>query len=144
MMIEASSVKKPVKGGRNTIKVDLSYGEFIDKVTILRIKSERITDPFKRRNVATELESLVSLFEKHISRSQELQRFMDELLEVNKRLWNIEDAIREKERSKAFDQEFIALARDVYHTNDHRARLKRKIDELLGSYILEEKSYADF
>lgn len=134
------------KGGDHNgdIEVEISYGEFIDKLTILRIKSERMTDPLKRANVLTELELLQSTFEEQIYKSEILERLIEELTEVNKQLWDIEDAIREKESQKAFDQNFIDMARSVYFNNDQRAKIKGEISRLLGSNIIEEKSYTAY
>ena len=116
----------------------ISVGELIDKITILEIKEERITDESKRINVEKELEALRSIEILNIPTD-----LVDELREVNRSLWDIEDAIREKERMSEFDEKFVELARSVYFTNDRRSRIKRSINEISGSDLIEEKSYND-
>jgi len=118
--------------------VPISVGELIDKITILEIKEERITDESKRVNVQHELEALRSIEVPNVSTD-----LVDELREVNRSLWDIEDAIREKERISEFDERFVELARSVYFTNDRRSRIKRSINEISGSNLIEEKSYND-
>lgn len=121
------------------ILVPTSVGELIDKVTILQIKSERITDAAKVENVRKELGALTKICEQHaLPLSDELY---SELLEVNKTLWKIEDDIRVKERKKEFDASFIELARAVYVCNDKRADIKKRINVARGSKYIEEKSY---
>ncbi|MFP4159138.1 MAG: DUF6165 family protein [Desulfobacterales bacterium] len=124
------------------MKVDVSIGELVDKVTILAIKSERISDPEKLKNIRRELEILKSEMNSAgiDSEAPEYQR----LYEVNSNLWNIEDAIREKEAAKSFDKEFIELARSVYFHNDDRAAAKREINLKYGSELVEEKSYSSY
>ncbi|MBW2557915.1 MAG: tetratricopeptide repeat protein [Deltaproteobacteria bacterium] len=129
---------------QTSVKVEVSIGEFIDKLVILKIKAERITDPLKLGNVRTELEILQSMYEKQISKSVKLDGLIEELWKVNNKLWDTEDALRKEELHKRYDQNFIELARSVYFTNDHRANIKRKINELLGSHIIEEKSYTAY
>lgn len=116
----------------------ISVGELIDKITILEIKEERIADESKRINVEKELEALRSIEILNIPTD-----LVDELREVNRSLWDIEDAIREKERMSEFDEKFVELARSVYFTNDRRSRIKRSINEISGSDLIEEKSYND-
>jgi hypothetical protein len=124
------------------VEVPTSVGELVDKITILEIKKENITDPTKLHNVQVELRLL---HEKLRSLSvPDLFEHMLSLYSVNKRLWNIEDQIRNKERLKQFDDEFIQLARSVYCTNDERARLKKEINILVGSTLIEEKQYDDY
>jgi tetratricopeptide (TPR) repeat protein len=120
--------------------VEVSAGELLDKLTILRIKSERIGDPEKIRNVRREIGSL-SQVRAAIAASPELAELERKLKEANERLWDIEDEIRMQEQKQDFGSRFIELARAVYHTNDHRSRLKREINELLKSRLVEEKSY---
>jgi Tfp pilus assembly protein PilF len=127
--------------GPRPITVEIAPGELIDKITILEIKSERITDAAKRHNVSTELALLASARDATVPGSAELNRLTSEVKNVNEALWQIEDEIRLCERVEDFGSRFITLARSVYHTNDRRATLKRKINELLGSRIIEEKSY---
>jgi hypothetical protein len=130
-----------VAGAAKTLLVETAPGELIDKLTILEIKSERITDEGKLANIRRELESLDRVRHEELPASPELSRLTADLKKINEQLWNIEDAIRDCERRGDFGQQFIELARAVYHTNDRRAAVKRKINELLGSAIVEEKSY---
>jgi DNA-binding transcriptional regulator PaaX len=127
-----------------TIKAEVSFGEFLDKLTILEIKSERIKDTNKLTNVNNELQLLREHWQQHPKSKIDIAEEMKQLKAVNENLWEIEDNIREKERSKTFDQGFIELARSVYFTNDERARIKRVINEKLGSELIEEKSYEDY
>jgi hypothetical protein len=130
------------------IKVPISPGELLDKITILRIKSQRITDSAKVSNVRLELRTLEetwggSAYAK-AGVAADIAADVGALLAVNERLWVIEDEIRDKERAQAFDAEFIRLARSVYVENDERAAIKRRINSKLGSAIVEEKSYRDY
>ena len=127
-----------------TIKVDASFGEFLDKITILEIKNERISDPAKLENVNRELNLLREIWTAHPASKTDISDEMARLKAINEKLWEIEDDIRDKERDKAFDQEFIELARAVYFTNDDRAAVKRELNLKLGSELVEEKSYADY
>jgi hypothetical protein len=126
------------------IKVPISPGELLDKITILEIKSERMTDPDKLGNVLRELELLSQVWARTVEVDETVQRVHEELKRVNESLWVIEDDIRDKERRKAFDEEFIELARSVYVTNDRRAEAKKQLNVYLGSEIVEEKSYQDY
>jgi hypothetical protein len=126
------------------IKVPISPGELLDKITILEIKSARMTDPAKLANVRTELALLESIWRESAYASHDVGAQWSALRAINEKLWDIEDHIRDKERSRTFDQEFIELARAVYVTNDERARVKREINTRLGSKIVEEKSYAKY
>lgn len=127
-----------------TILTAIAPGELIDKITILRIKSERISDEAKLKNVRTELAILNETLTKDVPASDELTRLDGELQKVNEELWEIEDDIRDCERNGDFGEDFIRLARAVYVTNDKRAALKKEINLLLGSNIVEEKSYAAY
>ena len=127
-----------------TIMTAIAPGELIDKITILRIKSERIADEAKLKNVRTELGILNETLAKDVPASDELTRLDGALQSVNEELWVIEDDIRDCERAGDFGPEFIRLARAVYVTNDKRAALKKEINLLLGSNIVEEKSYAAY
>ncbi len=127
-----------------TVQVEISPGELIDKITILEIKIERISDADKLGNVRIEWETLTQARDDHITPSAELEKLAGDLKTVNEALWDIEDDIRDCERASDFSQKFIELARSVYITNDKRAALKREINELLGSRLVEEKSYADY
>lgn len=126
------------------LKVDISYGELLDKITILQIKSERISDAAKLQNVHHEMELLQSVWEKSDEVNIDIKFEIYELKAINEKLWDIEDAIRDKELKKEFDNEFIELARAVYITNDKRADFKRRINVKLNSEIVEEKSYAEY
>lgn len=123
------------------IQVPISPGELLDKITILEIKSERITDEGKLANVRRELELLNRTWADSVSPDETVQRIREELKKINEALWRIEDAIRDKERVREFDDRFVELARSVYFTNDRRAAAKRELNVHLGSEIVEEKSY---
>lgn len=126
------------------IQVPVSYGELIDKITILEIKSQQITDSSKLANVRHELELLNATWAAHPASATDISAEKARLLTVNQALWDIEDEIRVKEKAKTFDQGFIDLARAVYVTNDQRAAIKREINIRLGSALVEEKSYQDY
>ena len=126
------------------ILIPASAGELIDKITILEIKVKNIRDPEKNRNVAKELEALVKCLRKNISDADQLTDLRASLKSINEALWNIEDDIRLCEQRGEFDDKFIKLARSVYRQNDKRAAVKKEINVLLGSSIIEEKSYADY
>jgi hypothetical protein len=126
------------------IKVPVSPGELLDKITILRIKSQRIGDPAKLANVRLELRVLEETWNASAYAKVDIEAEIGALGLVNGRLWVIEDDIRDKERAQAFDAEFIRLARAVYFENDERAAIKRRINAKLGSAIVEEKSYRDY
>jgi len=128
----------------NNIAAAISYGELIDKITILEIKQKNITDETKLHNITKELETLHKTRDQYLSVTPELNQLTAQLYKTNCMLWDIEDAIRDKERHKEFDDEFIQLARSVYHTNDQRCRIKRAINELYNSPLLEEKSYKPY
>jgi hypothetical protein len=128
----------------NQIEVPVSFGELIDKITILEIKAERITDTAKLANVHRELALLEQAWRAHESAQTDIRAERARLKAVNGALWDIEDRIRRKEHAQAFDDEFIGLARAVYVRNDERAASKRAINEKLGSTLVEEKSYADY
>lgn len=127
------------------IRIPVSYGELIDKITILEIKQARIADPVKRHNVSHELTQLQAAWDTSAAaQGVAIDDLREALKAVNEALWDVEDDIRDKERAQAFDAAFIALARAVYHQNDRRAALKREINLRLGSALVEEKSYADY
>jgi hypothetical protein len=123
------------------IRVPVSIGELLDKITILRIKSERFTDPEKVKNVNKELALLEDIREKSVKSSAEISALVDDLKSVNEQLWDIEDHIRKCEKKQDFGQGFIELARSVYVCNDRRGALKRQINQGLGSELIEEKDY---
>jgi len=126
------------------IQVPVSPGEVLDKITILEIKSERMSDPDKVANVRRELELLLKTWQQSVEQDETIHRIHAELKAINEALWEIEDDIRDKERAKEFDQHFIELARRVYVTNDQRANAKKALNSYLGSEIVEEKSYQDY
>lgn len=126
------------------IQTPVSYGELIDKITILEIKSRRIGDEAKLANVRNELDLLNATWANDAASQTDISDERARLLAVNELLWDIEDKIRLKERAQAFDQEFIELARAVYFRNDERAAFKREINLKLGSQLVEEKSYQDY
>ena len=127
-----------------TIKVDVSVGEFLDKVTILEIKSERIKDKAKLANINKELKLMQDIWAKSEFAKADISDEMSRLKAINEKLWKIEDDIRDKERDRCFDQGFIDLARAVYYENDVRADIKKELNLKLGSGLIEEKSYADY
>jgi hypothetical protein len=126
------------------IKVPLSPGELLDKITILRIKSKRMSDEKKLANVRLELQELEQTWTGSPYFKINIAADIDALQAVNEKLWVIEDDIRDKERAQAFDAEFVRLARAVYVENDERAAIKRRINLTLGSTLVEEKSYASY
>jgi len=126
------------------IHVPVSPGEVLDKITILEIKSERMTDPQKLANVRIELDLLQKTWAAAITEDDTIRDLHAQLKEINEALWEIEDDIRDKERAKEFDERFIELARSVYFTNDRRSEVKKKLNLHLGSQIVEEKSYQDY
>jgi hypothetical protein len=126
------------------ISVPVSPGELLDKITILRIKSSRMSDAKKVANVRIELKVLEESWSASPYARADIAAEVTALLQVNERLWVIEDNIRDKERAQEFDADFIRLARAVYFENDERAAIKRRINSRLGSTIVEEKSYAEY
>ncbi|MGE0503657.1 MAG: DUF6165 family protein [Rhizobiaceae bacterium] len=127
-----------------TIKVEIAPGELLDKQSILEIKAERIADPMKRANVLIELDMVTHARAENIREDADLSALYAGLKRVNEELWEIEDAIRGEESAGRFGERFIELARSVYRTNDRRAAIKREINMLTGSRIVEEKSYKDY
>ena len=126
------------------LMVPISPGELVDKITILEIKSQRMSDATKLANVRTELKLLTATWRASEFASIDVDADWKALRAVNEQLWDIEDRIRDKERAAAFDAGFIELARAVYVTNDERAAIKKRINTRLGSTLVEEKSYADY
>lgn len=129
------------------MKIETSNGEIIDKYTILEIKKSEIKDADKLKNICNEYDTLqenVNAIYDMVSSKEELKKMHLSLLEINKKLWKIEDDIRECERTKDFSQAFIDLARAVYFTNDERSVVKKQINTLTGSNLVEEKSYKDY
>ena len=130
----------PIAG---TLAVPVSPGELLDKISILEIKLERIADRAKQENVRCELAELAAV-RQSLPQTADLAGLTVELKSVNERLWEIEDDIRDCERRQDFGPVFIELARSVYRQNDRRVALKRQINELLGSRLIEEKAYAAY
>ena len=128
----------------SVISIPISYGELIDKITILEIKASQILDASKLVNVRTELDLLNETWASHDASRVDIAEARERLKAVNEDLWDIEDRIRLKEKAQAFDVEFIELARAVYFRNDERAKIKREINVALGSLLVEEKSYKDY
>lgn len=126
------------------ILAPVSFGELLDKVCILQIKSERMTDPVKVANVRKELVALERTWNEHPASNVDVTALMKRLKAVNERLWVIEDDIRILEKEQRFDNEFVELARSVYFENDERANIKKEINLALGSSYVEEKSYQDY
>ena len=126
------------------IKVPTSPGELLDKITILEIKMKQVSDDNKLKNIKYELTQLTQIWNEHFSDNEDLSLLKKELRDTNNNMWDIEDKIRIKESKKEFDNDFIELARSVYYQNDKRADTKKKINQLLGSLLMEEKSYADY
>ncbi len=126
------------------ILVPVSFGELLDKIAILEIKSERMRDAAKLANVRNELQALQSTWSAAPASGHDISGLRAALKAVNERLWAIEDDIRVQEKAQAFDAEFVRLARAVYFENDDRARIKREINLALGSAYVEEKSYEDY
>ena len=128
----------------NQILIPISPGEFLDKITILEIKSERIASTEKKANVDKELSMLNEVWANAVTEDTEITSMRAELKSINETLWDIEDDIRDEERAKRFSERFIELARSVYVTNDQRADVKKRINLHLKSDIVEEKSYQDY
>lgn len=126
------------------ISVPVSHGELIDKITILEIKAARIADVAKLANVHVELDLLNAIWAADDAARTDIAAERAKLKDVNETLWDIEDHIRGKEKARAFDAQFIELARAVYFRNDERAAFKREINEKLGSLLVEEKSYENY
>ena len=125
------------------MKVEISDGELLDKLSILKIKEKFIGDPAKLENINNEIDVLSPLGADLLG-SLEISDLYHQLIFVNTKLWEVEDQLRIKEKSQEFDEEFIRLARSVYYTNDERAELKKRINTISGSFLVEEKSYQDY
>ena len=125
------------------INTPVSLGELVDKISILHIKNINIKDEEKLKLIREELELLNQTLNKHI-KNNDIQNYLDSLIEINSKLWVIEDDIRDCERNKKFDQTFIDLARSVYFTNDKRSEVKLEINKKFGSKIIEVKSYEEY
>ena len=125
------------------IKTPVSLGELLDKISILHIKKNNIKDTKKNKLVTQEIDLLNKTLDDHIKRD-DIQIYLDLLIEINSKLWAIEDDIRDCEKNKVFDKKFIDLARSVYFTNDERSKIKLDINEKFGSQIVEVKSYEKY
>lgn len=125
------------------MNIEVSHGEIVDKLTILQIKKKNIVDPEKLVNINKEHDYLISIVENDLGISTTSSEYL-ELLSINEELWVIEDDIRDKERKKEFDDDFIKLARAVYYTNDVRAKIKKEINLKYSSGFVEEKSYQEY
>jgi len=127
------------------MKVEVSTGEVLDKISILEIKLLNIKDKEKVKNIYNELYALNPYFQDLLDEyGLDIKNLYTRISSINKKLWDIEDAIREKEAAKEFDEEFVELARSVYITNDQRAAVKKEINLLTKSELIEEKSYKDY
>ena len=124
--------------------IPVSLGELIDKITIPQIKIENLQEKNALNNVKKEHDQLNTIYNNNFLKDEIARVLLNDLKEINQKLWDIEDKIRDKEKSKKFDKEFIELARNVYFTNDKRSRIKRNINETFGSEIIEEKSYSKY
>ena len=125
------------------ISTPVSLGELVDKISILHIKNINIKDDEKLKLIRVELDLLNNILNDHIKRD-DIQKYLDSLIEINSKLWVIEDDIRDCERNKSFDEKFIDLARSVYFTNDKRSEVKLDINKKFGSTIVEVKSYEEY
>ena len=132
------------RSGTPALAIEVSPGELLDKISILEIKSENIRDPEKLSNIRYELELYLEICKDALPIDDALAGLMRDLKAVNASLWQIEDDIRDCELRQDFGEEFIRLARSVYRTNDRRAALKREINLMCGSSIVEEKSYTEY
>ena len=125
------------------ISTPVSLGELVDKISILHIKNKNIKDDEKLKLIREELKLLNNTLDDHVKKN-DIQEFLDSLIEINSELWVIEDEIRDCERNKQFDEKFISLARSVYFTNDKRSEIKLDINKKFGSKIVEVKSYEEY
>ena len=124
--------------------IPISWGELFDKITILQIKIENLKEKNALKNVKKEYDQLNKIYNSKFLEDEKAKVLINSLSKINKKLWDIEDKIRHKERIKKFDEQFIELARNVYFTNDKRSKIKRDINETFGSLIIEEKSYSKY
>tara|TARA_Y100000022_G_scaffold30284_1_gene23621 strand:- start:3378 stop:3767 length:390 start_codon:yes stop_codon:yes gene_type:complete len=125
-------------------QVPISWGELFDKITILEIKLENLREVNALKNVKLEHDQLYMIYNRNFYENENAKSLITDLKIINQKLWDIEDKIRDKERNQTFDEGFIELARKVYFTNDERSRIKRNINEIFGSELIEEKSYAQY
>ena len=129
---------------KENIIIPTSSGELIDKISILKIKKKKIINKLKLKNVKNELFLLNKIYKKNFKKNKKLIIYEKQLIKINTKLWDIEDRIRFLESRKSFKSEFIKLARSVYINNDERAEIKKKINRLTGSDLVEEKSYKSY
>ncbi len=128
----------------NNILVPISVGELIDKISILKIKEKKITNKNKQKNIIKELNFLEKIYKSNIKKNKKLDHYEKQLIKINKILWEIEDKIRNCESKRDFKETFIKLARAVYINNDKRSKIKREINTITGSNLIEEKSYKSY
>ena len=126
------------------ILIPASSGELIYKINILKIKKKKISNKTKLKNINNELNLLNDIYKKSFGKGKKIILYEEQLLNINKKLWVIEDKIRFEESKKNFGKEFVDLARQVYLNNDERSKIKKKINKLTGSHIVEEKSYKSY
>ena len=129
---------------KNEILVPISVGELVDKISILKIKKKKILNKVKQKNIIKELNFLEKIYKSNFKKNKKLKLYEKELIEINKTLWEIEDKIRSCESKNDFNKTFISLARAVYINNDKRSLIKKKINLLTGSNIIEEKFYKSY
>ena len=129
---------------KEDIRVPVSSGELIDKISILKIKRKKIVNKSKLQNINKELSLLNKIYKNNFQKNKKILLYEKKLIKINKKLWDIEDKIRLLESKRNFNQEFIELARSVYINNDKRSEIKKKINILTGSYLVEEKSYKSY
>ncbi len=130
--------------GTLSVKVQVSHGELLDKISILEIKRSNATASAQRRNIEAELKALLAARDRAVPAGASIGDLYDRLKDVNLRLWAVEDDLRDHERRGAFGARFVELARSVYRLNDLRAGLKRELNTVLGSELVEEKLYRDY
>lgn len=131
-----------MKGYIRQVQICVSSGELIDRITILELKLEMLSDPNKLRNVKLQLCLLMKVYKDNIIESEDLVKCTDELRILNRKLWDLENSIRRYEKQRKFDQDFVDVARQIYLTNDTRSAIKRRISEITQSVIFEEKEYS--
>jgi predicted nuclease with TOPRIM domain len=129
---------------KEDIIIPVSSGELIDKISILKIKKKKISNKSKLKNINNELSLLNEIYKRNLKKNKRILLYEKKLIKINKKLWDIEDKIRFLESKKNFNQQFTDLARAVYINNDERSEIKKKINKLTGSFLIEEKSYKSY
>ena len=129
---------------KEDITIPVSSGELVDKISILKIKRKKIINKSKLQNINKELSLLNKIYKNNFQKNKKILLYEKKLIKINKKLWDIEDKIRFHESKKNFNQKFINLARAVYLNNDERSKIKKKINKLTGSHLIEEKSYKSY